>query len=120
MGTQSMAPISPKRRAPNSTAIITHNPDMPTAFPTTLGYMRLPSICCMASTNTMNHRARGGSTTNIMERPIAPDTQGPTMGTIWEAPTITLISTAKGKPSICIPRKHIMPSMKHSMSIPYT
>ena len=80
-------PKAPAILPPMVTEAKTHIPGRPIVFPTTLGYIKFPSICCKMIINTMNQNAWAGFISNIKNAPIAVPIKAPNIGIRAVAPT---------------------------------
>ena len=96
---------------PTETATNTHIPGNPTLFPTTFGYIKLPSICCNINTNTTNVITLNGLTDNISIDPTITPIKAPTIGINAVTPIKILIGIAYGIFSINIPIQQRIPNI---------
>ena len=96
VGTAIIIPVIPAKLPPTVIASNTQIPGSPTDLPTTLGYIRLPSICCKTKNKIINQTDFIGETISIVNAPYDAAKKDPTKGIKENSPMIVATGTAFG------------------------
>ena len=115
-GTPISIPTTPKAFPPTVIANNTQRADNPIEFPTTKGYIKLPSICCITTNIIANKITFIGDTIRTINAESIAPTKAPKIGTKAVTPIIVLIRSAYGIEQIFIPIKHNTPNIHASIT----